>query len=76
VATYQNISDKITTLTTALKKIDILKFFLQVAWELKAIDNKKYIEISEKALELGRMVGGWRKDMETKLPTIKSVGRT
>jgi hypothetical protein len=42
-------------------KLDTLKFFLQVAWENKAFDNKKYIIISERLEEIGRMLGGWQR---------------
>lgn len=44
-------------------KLDTLKFFLQVAWEIKAIDSKKYIFISEQLVEMGRMLGGWQKQI-------------
>jgi len=42
-------------------KLNILKFFLRVSWEIKAIDNKKYILLSERFDEIGRMLGGWKK---------------
>jgi len=43
----------------AATKLDLAKFFLQVAWEIKALDNKKYAIISEQLAEVGRMLGGW-----------------
>ena len=45
--------------------MDLLKFFLYVAWDTKDIDNKKYISISEELNELGRMLGGWERKMES-----------
>jgi hypothetical protein len=42
----------------------LLKFFLQVAWEIKALDNKKYIRLSEKLDEIGKMLGGWLKSIK------------
>ncbi|NCA94382.1 MAG: four helix bundle protein [Sphingobacteriia bacterium] len=55
-----------------LTRLDILKFFSQLAWENKLIPNDKYIELSERLLEIGRMLGGWRKGLlEKKLPPIK-----
>jgi hypothetical protein len=39
---------------------------LRISWEIKAIDNKKYLVISEHVQELGRMVGGWKKGLLTK----------
>ena len=55
-----------------LTRLDILKFFSQLAWENKLIPNDKYIELFERLLEIGRMLGGWRKGLlEKKLPPIK-----
>jgi len=68
VASYQSKAEKLPTIILALKKSDLLKFFLRVSWELHALDNKKYIVISEKTSELGRMIGGWKKGLESKLP--------
>ena len=68
IASYESKIDKLPTIRLAIRKIDILKFFLQVSWEMKALDNKKYILISEKMSELGRMIGGWKKGLESKLP--------
>ena len=53
--------DKLISLKTASLKLDMLKFFLQLCWEIKSIDNKKYILISEKINEIGKMLGGWIK---------------
>ncbi|MBI5139751.1 four helix bundle protein [Candidatus Nomurabacteria bacterium] len=68
VATYQNKEEKLPTILLALRKTDLLKFFLRVSWEIHALDNKKYIEISEKLAEVGRMLGGWKKGLESKTP--------
>ncbi|MEK7125051.1 MAG: four helix bundle protein [Patescibacteria group bacterium] len=35
------------------------KVFLQIAWEIKAINTSKYAKLSEKLNEAGRMLGGW-----------------
>lgn len=68
IASYQNRSEKLPTILAAVRKIDLLKFFLRIAWELHALDDKKYTLLSEKVDELGRMVGGWRKGLEAKTP--------
>lgn len=68
VASYQSKNEKLPMILFAVKKIDILKFFLRVSWELQALDNKKFALISEKVDELGRMVGGWKKGLESKTP--------
>jgi hypothetical protein len=43
----------------AIRKADTLKIFLMILWETKSLDNKKYIALSEKLSEIGRMLGGW-----------------
>ena len=58
-ASYLSREQKLLVLQRAGSKLDLLKFFLQVAWELKALDNKKYIALSEPLVEIGRMLGGW-----------------
>lgn len=56
--------EKLIYLIQASVKLDLLKFFLQTAWEIKALDNKKYIRLSEKLDEIGRMLGGWIKSLK------------
>ncbi len=43
----------------AIRKVDTLKVLLLVLWETKSVDTKKYIALSEKIDEIGRMLGGW-----------------
>jgi len=42
---------------------------IHLAWELHILDDKKFIALSEKLLETGRMLGGWKKGLITKIPT-------
>ena len=39
----------------------MLKFFLQIAWGIGALDDKKYVAISKYLIEIGKMLGGWIK---------------
>ena len=57
-ASRQGKSDYIRKLSA---KLDSLKFFLKILWELKALDNKKYINLSTQLAEIGKMIGGWLK---------------
>lgn len=68
VASYQSPAEKLPTLERALTGVDTLKFLLRVAWEVQALDNKKYISLSEKLAGVGREVGGWRKGLQSKTP--------
>ncbi|KKS35386.1 MAG: hypothetical protein UU95_C0001G0001, partial [Parcubacteria group bacterium GW2011_GWC2_42_12] len=40
------------------------------AWELKAIDNKKFAELAALLVEIGRMLGGWQKQLIKETPPI------
>ena len=50
---------KLDILQKASDKLNLLKFLLRIAWESKTLDNKKYIKLSEKLNEIGKMLGGW-----------------
>ena len=54
-----------------ISKLDVLKFFCQLAWESRLIPTDKYAELSEKLEEIGRMLGGWRKGLQS--PPAKST---
>lgn len=63
-AGYSDKLEKQIFLKRGSVKLDLLKFFLQIAWEIKSIDDKKYIKISEKLDEVGKMLGGWIKSLK------------
>ena len=52
-------SEKHPYVRLAIRKTDTLKVLLMVLWETKSLDNKKYIAISVKIDEIGKMLGGW-----------------
>lgn len=64
IASYLPIKEKMPWVIKASAKLDLLKFFLQISWEIKALDNKKFIVLSEKLNEIGRMLGGWQKHLQ------------
>lgn len=61
LASYSSSSDKIIYIDKAISRCDLLKLLLLIAFENKDIDTKKYIHISEGLTEVGKMLGGWRK---------------
>ena len=67
-ATYLQSIKKFDCVNKASIKLDLLKFFLRIAWETKALNNKRYILISEKLDEIGKMLGGWIRLIKEKLP--------
>jgi len=65
IAQHKNKEQKLIYLNKSSDKLDLLKFLLQISWEIKALDNKKYILLSQKLNEIGRMLGGWQKQTQT-----------
>jgi hypothetical protein len=61
IASRMSKDQKLPYLQKASSKLDMLKFFLQISWEIKSIDSKKYIILSEHLDEIGKMLGGWQK---------------
>jgi len=59
IATFLPGLEKLFHIQNAIRKMDTLKIFLQLLWESKSLDDKKFITLSEKAVEIGRMLGGW-----------------
>lgn len=62
-ASYRKREEKLPLVESATHKLDLLKFFLQISWEIRALDTKKYIALSERLEEIGRMLGGWLKQL-------------
>jgi len=58
---------KMPFLRKASFKLDLLKFFLQIIWEIKSLDDKKYILLSGHLNEIGKMLGGWIGSVNSKL---------
>ena len=54
-------AEKLPILEKASLHLNLLRIFLRLAKEVKAIDSKKYILLQENADEIGRMLGGWIK---------------
>jgi hypothetical protein len=68
IASYLGPQQKIPYLQKAAARLDLTKFFLHTMWDMKALDNKRYLELSEKLNDIGKMLGGWRKGLEAKTP--------
>lgn len=68
ISLYLPPAQKLVKLSIAIAKLDGLKFFLQLAWENKSVSHEKYAVLSEQLDEIGKMLGGWRKGLESKTP--------
>lgn len=63
--------EKLSLVGSAAGKCDLLKFFLQIAWEHKIVDHTAYGKFIVLLDEVGRMLGGWKKSLADKTPTHK-----
>ena len=60
---FSPINLKIPLLNQAQTKIDSLRFFIQLCWEIKLISSKQFTAIGQQVEQIGKMIGGWRKDL-------------
>ena len=61
-------TERLVKIKKSIESFNSAKFLLQIAWEIKSLDNKKYIRLSEKLDEIGKMLGGWLKQILQKTP--------
>lgn len=64
LAGYAPKEQKLSIIKRASTKLDALKYFLQLAWEMKSLDNQKYLAIANPLEESGKMLGGWQRQLE------------
>lgn len=51
-------------ITECIFRLDTLKFLISVAWEGRLIANTQCEGIANKLDEIGKMFGGWKKNLE------------
>ena len=64
---------KVLLLKKADLRLKILKLLVRASHEVRALPQSRYIILEEKLLEIGKMLGGWLKKLNTK-PTDNTVG--
>lgn len=62
-AYFSSKEKKLEKISASISILDILKFLISVAWEGKFISNKQYEEIAIRLDEVGRIFGGWKKNL-------------
>lgn len=65
LAGYAARGEKLTVTQKLSTKLDALKFFLKIAWELQIIDNSQYSTVSAPVAAAGKMIGGWLNMLKT-----------
>jgi len=67
-ASYAEINSKSVLLKEAIVEVDSIRFFMQLAWEVRLIPHKEFEKIGTGVEEVGRMLGGWHRGILTKTP--------
>lgn len=62
-ASHTDKKSKLEYLAKASTKLDLLKTLVRLAEDIKAIPTKKYLSLSEKLQEIGKMLGGWMRSL-------------
>ncbi len=63
--------EKLSIVSQTIGRNDLLKFLLQIGWEQKVLDHKIYGKLILNLDEVGRMLHGWKKNLQEKTPTTK-----
>jgi hypothetical protein len=53
--------DREHALAAAARAIDQARLLTRLAHDLRALDHRRYFYAGEKLVEIGRMIGGWRR---------------
>ena len=64
-ASTQSKKDKVTTLDEVSVQLNLLRVFIRLMKDVKALDNKKYTVIQSEVDEIGRMLGGWIRSLKS-----------
>ena len=59
--------EKLSFISQSLGKNDLLKFFLQIAWEQKVIEAKQYGTVSLLVDDIGRQLYNWKQDTQERM---------
>ncbi len=75
IASFLERSEKLPFVKKAVVKLDVLKFFIETAWEIHSLEQKHYILLSEPLHEGGKMLGGWRNQLVKQTPPQQNAGK-
>lgn len=63
-ASFMHRQEKQSVLLLVSENIDLLKILLRLGWDLRIIDEKKYIARQGEVQEIGKMLGTWIKKLQ------------
>jgi len=61
---------KLSLLNRVDIKLKILKTLIRLCFDIKTIDQKKYLLLQEYLQEIGKMLGGWLKSIKKENPAF------
>ncbi|MDQ1282083.1 MAG: hypothetical protein QG630_434, partial [Patescibacteria group bacterium] len=62
-AYFTNKNQKLIFVQRSIKNDDVLKILLNVAKDISALKENQYILLTEKLVEIGRILGGWHNQL-------------
>lgn len=68
IAGFLSKEEKLPWVKLAIRKVNTITVFLLILWEVGSLNDKKYIAISIKIDEIGKMLGGWLGQLKNKTP--------
>ena len=75
IITAQKKYFKKTTLQDADVQLELLRMFNDLSYDMKFVDEKRYILVSEKLCEIGRLLGGWPENNFRQREQVKNACR-
>ncbi|MBI3251676.1 MAG: four helix bundle protein, partial [Candidatus Andersenbacteria bacterium] len=60
-------AEKLPYIQLAIRKQDALKVLLEILWNTKSLDDKKYLAVSVPVAEIGQRLGGWHGQITKKM---------
>lgn len=70
LAEYAPKDQKSSILKRASGKLDALKFFLQLTFEMSMLKPAHYIPLVTPLAEAGKMLGAWQKQLQQSAPAV------
>ena len=67
-ASYLPQQQKVAAIEASIVRLDLVKFFLLIGWEIDMITDKQYSHVSAPLVEASKMLVGWKEYMEKKTP--------
>jgi len=67
-ASYLSGRQKVEAVDSAMVRLDLVKFFLLIAWEIEMLTDKQYAKLSAPLVEASKMLVGWKAYLEKKTP--------